>query len=67
MQKHLIVDNIRLSDLAEFDTPADTLEQARALADEMCQKTGITCHVLAVVGTVHPGLTLTWEDTKCDT
>lgn len=58
---HLVVDQARLADLGDFDTPADSLDQARALAEQMARETGQPCHVLAVVATVRPGLTLSWD------
>lgn len=58
---HIVVDNVRLADLGQFDTPAQDLDQARQLAEALCRETGQPCHVLAVVATVEPGLTLTWS------
>ena len=58
---HIVVDHDRLSDLGEFDTPADDFDHARILAEALCRQTGRPCHVLAVVATVRPGLTMTWS------
>ena len=57
---HIVVDDFRLYDLGQFDTPAETLDHARLLAEALCRQTGQPCHVLAVVATIEPGLTLTW-------
>jgi hypothetical protein len=57
---HIVVDDFRLYDLGQFDTPAEDLDHARILAEALCRETGQRCHVLAVVATVEPGLTLTW-------
>lgn len=60
MITHIVVDHVRLADLGDFDTPAETLDHARILAEQMCRQTGQPCHVLAVVATAQPGLTITW-------
>ena len=57
---HIVVDHDRLGDLGQFDTPAENIDHARILAEALCRETGQRCHVLAVVATVEPGLTLTW-------
>lgn len=62
--KHIIVDDHRLYDLGQFDTPAETLADAKAKAEELCRQTGLPCHVLAVVATVRPGLNLEWSDSN---
>jgi hypothetical protein len=59
--KRIIVDDFRLYDLGQFDTPAETPEDAKAKAEELCRQTGLPCHVLAVVATVRPGLNLEWD------
>lgn len=59
--KRIIVDDHRLYDLGIFDTPAETPDEAKAKAEELCRQTGLPCHVLAVVATVSPGLTLEWD------
>jgi hypothetical protein len=58
---HVVVDHVRLGDLGKFDTPAEDFDHARILAEALCRQTGQPCHVLAVVATVQPGLTLTWS------
>lgn len=58
---HIIVDDFRLYDLGQFDTPAESMADARAKAEELCRQTGLPCHVLAVVATVRPGLNLEWD------
>ena len=60
MITHIVVDHVRLADLGRFDTAAENLDHARILAEALCRQTGQPCHVLAVVATVQPGLTLTW-------
>ena len=61
MITHIVVDQVRLGDLGEFDTPAEDLDHARILAEALARQTGQRCHVLAVVASVDPGLTLTWS------
>lgn len=56
----IVVDAQRLKDLQEFDTPADTDEQARAEAAAMAQRTGLPCYVLGVVATTVPEVTVRW-------
>ena len=56
-----IVDAERLKDLRKFDTVAETEEQARAAAVEMAQSTGIPCHILSIVATAVPDLTVKWS------
>lgn len=57
----LVVDHQRLQDLQEFDTPASTDEAARAAAVEMAKRTGLPCHILGVVATVEPEVSVKWR------
>lgn len=56
----LVVDAQRLKDLQEFDTPAETEDQARIEAAEMAQRTGLPCYVLGVVATAVPEVIVRW-------
>jgi hypothetical protein len=57
----IVVDDQRLRDLQEFDTPASTDEAARAAAAEMAKRTGLPCHILGVVATVEPEVSIKWR------
>jgi len=48
----LIADYIRLYDLERMDTPAETPEEARRLAEDMARQHKCKVFVLAVVGVV---------------
>ena len=48
----LIADYIRLYDLERMDTPAETPEEARRLAEAMAKEHRCKVYVLAVVGVV---------------
>ena len=50
--QYLIADYIRMYDLERMDTPAETLEEARRLAEDMARRHKCKVYVLAVVGVV---------------
>ena len=58
---YLIVDAIRLSDLLLWDTTAQTPAEAKALAEAMAKKYGLTVTVLAPVGVVEGAVDPRWE------
>ena len=49
---YIIADHLRLADLREMDTTADTPEEAQRLAAEMAQQYRCRVYVLGVVGVV---------------
>ena len=50
--QYLVADYIRLYDLERMDTPAETPEEARRLAEAMAKEHRCKVFVLAVVGVV---------------
>ena len=58
---YLIADYIRLYDLERQDTPAETPEEARRLAETMARQHKCKVYVLGVVGVVEcPALEPSW-------
>lgn len=52
MAGYLVVDAIRLSDLGRMDTTAQTLQEAKAAAEDIARKYGTRVYILGVVGEV---------------
>ena len=62
----LIADYIRLYDLERMDTPAETPEEARRLAEAMAKEHRCKVFVLAVVGVVEcPASEPSWTKPIC--
>ena len=59
--QYLIADHIRLYDLERMDTPAETPEEARRLAEAMAKEHRCKVFVLAIVGVVGcPAIEPSW-------
>lgn len=50
--RYLVFDDPRLGDVAQSDTAAPTVEQARGEAEAMARRWRCAVHVFALVGTV---------------
>lgn len=61
MTAYLIVDAIRLADLLQWDTTAQTPAEAKTLAEAMAKQYGTTVTVLAPVGEVSGAVEPRWE------
>jgi lysozyme family protein len=57
---YLICDAIRYADLKRMDTTAETLADAKAAAEEMARKYGVTVYVIGVVGEVEGAVNPHW-------
>lgn len=55
---YLICDAIRYADLKRMDSTAEKISEAKAAAEEMARKYGVTVYILGVIGevegAVHP-------------